>query len=142
MKTSIKTVNYTFLALVLFFGLYSCVSKTPFLHSTIVPAADGYVTVNQDKNKNYQVKVDVRNLAEADKLDPARKTYVVWMEAGDRTAKNLGQMKSSTGMISKVLKASFQTVTPEKPRKIFITAEDDGDVQFPGAQVILSTGNL
>jgi hypothetical protein len=64
------------------------------------------------------------------------------METDDHSAKNLGQMKTSTGMINKALKASLETVTPLKPHKIFVTAEDDADVQYPGAQVILTTGNL
>jgi hypothetical protein len=44
--------------------------------------------------------------------------------------------------ISKSLKASFQTVSSTKPNKIFITAEDDAAIQYPSAQIILSTDNF
>jgi hypothetical protein len=142
MKTINNTLYFSILAIILVLGLYSCATKSPFLRSTIVPAAEGQVGVKQDKNSNYKIDINVRNLASPERLDPARKAYVVWMETDDRSAKNLGQMKTSTGMINKALRASLETVTPLKPHKIFITAEDDADVQYPGAQVILSTGKL
>jgi hypothetical protein len=41
--------------------------------------------------------------------------------------------------MSNKLKASFETVSPVKPTKIFITAEDDPGVQYPGTQVVLTT---
>jgi hypothetical protein len=41
--------------------------------------------------------------------------------------------------MSKQLKGSFKTVSSDKPVKIFITAEDDAAVQYPGTQVVLST---
>jgi hypothetical protein len=142
MKTINKALNFNLLALILIFSFYSCATKSPFLLSTVVPAAEGHVNVKRDKNNNYQIKINVTNLASPDRLDPARKSYVVWMETDDHSTKNLGQMKTSTGMINKALKASLETVTPLKPRKIFVTAEDDADIQFPGAQVVITTGNL
>jgi hypothetical protein len=48
--------------------------------------------------------------------------------------KNIGRVNSSNK-----LKVSFETVSSFKPIKIFITAEDDEDVQYPGQQVVLST---
>lgn len=53
--------------------------------------------------------------------------------------KNIGQLNSSRGFLSKQLKGNFKTVSSDIPVKIFITAEDDPAVQFPGTQVVLST---
>jgi hypothetical protein len=56
--------------------------------------------------------------------------------------KNIGQIKSSTGILSRQLKASFESVSSFKPTKLFITAEDDPSTQSPGTQVVLSTDNF
>lgn len=45
-------------------------------------------------------------------------------------------------MISKRLKASLQTVSSFKPSEIFLTAEDGADMQYPGTQIVLTTGNF
>jgi hypothetical protein len=63
------------------------------------------------------------------------------METDQQPAKNIGQINSSSGMLSSRLKASFETVSSTKPSKIFITAEDDVSAQYPG-QVILTTDNF
>jgi len=40
------------------------------------------------------------------------------------------------------LKASLNTITSFKPRRIFITAEENGAIQYPAGQVVLTTNNL
>ena len=70
------------------------------------------------------------------KLEPAMKTYVIWMETEQEPVKNIGQINSSSSFLSKRLKGSFETVSSIKPTKIFITAEDDGTIQYPGTQIL------
>ena len=79
------------------------------------------------------------DLAEAQRLQPTKLTYVVWMVTDREITKNIGQLNSSRGIMSKQLKGSFKTVSSSKPIKIFITAEDDAGIQFPGALTVLST---
>ena len=129
------------LAIMLIFLFESCARKISFQNSSIVPAAEGTVKVKKDNNNNYTIHVELSNLAEPKRLEPAMKTYVVWMETDQERVKNIGQINSSTSLLSKRLKASFETVSAIKPTKIFITAEDDGTVQYPGTQV-LSTANF
>ena len=123
---------------VLILSLLSCATKATFLTSNVVPAARGTVTVKDDKNNNYVIKLKIANLAEAERLPQAGSTYVVWMETGENTVRNLGAMKSSAGFMSKNLTASFQTVTSIKPTKIFITAENNAAIQYP-SETVLST---
>jgi hypothetical protein len=122
--------------------LNSCSKKISFLTSATVPAARGYAKVKKDKNNNYMIQLQISNLAEVKRLQPSRETYVVWMETADQAAKNIGQIKSGSGMLSRKLKASFETVSAIKPTRIFITAEDDAGVQFPGDIIVLSTGGF
>jgi hypothetical protein len=127
------------LATLSMFLFTSCARKATFLTSPVVPAARGTVKVKKDKNNNYLIKIYISGLAEVDRLQPAKKTYVVWMISDNDVTINLGQVKSATGTFTQALKASFETVSAAKPIKIFITAEDDASVQVSGTQVVLST---
>jgi hypothetical protein len=131
-------VFYGIATAVLILSLLSCATKAIFLTSNVVPAARGSVTLKDDKNNNYVIKVKITNLAEAERLQQSSNTYVVWMETEKNTVRNLGAMKSSTGFMSKNLTASFQTVTSIKPTKIFVTAENNAAIQYP-SEAILST---
>lgn len=130
------------LALVMLLSFTSCAKKITFQNSSVVPAAQGQVTVNKDDNKNYVVKIKIDNLAEVKRLEPSKNTYVVWMETDESLIKNIGQIKSDTKFISSKLKASFETVTAFKPEKIFITAEENADVQTPGNFIVLETNKF
>jgi hypothetical protein len=120
------------------YAISSCSKKMAFLSSSIVPAADGSVGISSDKNNNYAISVRVNHLAPASHLTPPEKTYVVWMVTKDDETKNIGQLRSSSGFLSKALKGSLNAVTPFKPDYVCITAENHGDVEYPGT-VILST---
>lgn len=126
-------------AMILIFSLFSCATSVNFLNSAFVPAARGSVKIKTDNNKNYSIQITLSDLAEASRLQPPKLTYIVWMVTDRDLTKNIGQLNSSKGFMSKQLKGSFKTVSSDKPVKIFITAEDDAAVQYPGTQVVLST---
>lgn len=130
------------IALVMLLSFTSCGKNIAFQNSSAVPAAQGKVSVNKDSNKNHSIKIEITNLAEVSRLQPAKNVYVVWMETEDSVVKNIGQIKSDTGFMSSKLKARFETVTSFEPSKIFITAEDNADVQYPGMQLILTTNRF
>ncbi|MCU7549284.1 hypothetical protein OCK74_09160 [Chitinophagaceae bacterium LB-8] len=121
--------------------LNSCSRKLNFSSSVVVPAAEGSVKVKKDRNKNYSIKVSAINLAEPEKLLPPKSTYVVWIETERNGIKNIGQLKSSSGFLTKTLKATLNTVTSFKPNRFFITAEDEAKIQYPGGQVVLTTSH-
>lgn len=141
-KTVIKQIFIGFLFLGVLIPMQSCSKKVKFETSPIVPAARGEVKVSKNSNKNYIIKIKFDNLAEVDRLEPPKNTYVVWMVTDQKSTKNIGQIKSSSSMMSSKLKADFETATPFKPVKIFITAEDDGNVEYPGMYTVLSTNNF
>jgi hypothetical protein len=117
----------------------SCAVNSNFLESSIVPAAEGKVTVKRDKNLNYNIQIKVNGLAEVERLQTSKNNYVVWMLTDQGKTENLGQIKSSSGMFSKKLEASMETSSSYKPSKIFITAEANTDVQFPSEEIVLTT---
>jgi len=137
-----KSFKTSIFAAIIIFCLASCAQTAHFNASTVVPAAAGKVKIKKDKNKNYEVDIEVNDLAEPQKLTPPKETYVVWMYSEENQAKNLGQLKTSRGFISNSLKASFKTVTPIKPKRIFVTAEDNGTPDVPSSFVVLNTENF
>ncbi|WP_243718078.1 hypothetical protein [Pedobacter changchengzhani] len=137
----IKSSFFSLLALVLIFSISACSKKVRFENSSVVPAAEGKVKISKNDNGNYQLDFNIVNLAEPSKLTPSKKYYVVWMETKENGLKNLGQLKSSSGYFSSLLKAEMRAITPYKPIKVFITAENDPIVENPG-NVIFSTSKF
>ncbi len=133
----VKYILIVFLSASIFVS--SCARKINFATSTIVPAAEGTVKIKEDKNNNYAVDVEVRHLAEPNKLPMSKNVYVVWVETERNGVQNLGQLNTSSGLLSSTLKASLQAVTPYKPTRLFITGEDAATVQYPGNYVVLNT---
>jgi hypothetical protein len=134
-----KNIFQGIFILMIVFSLISCATSVSFLNSSVVPAARGSVKIKKDNNKNYVIQISLTDLAEAARLQPSKVTYIVWMITDRDLTKNIGQLNSSKGFMSKQLKGSFKTVSSDKPVKVFITAEDDAAVQYPGTQVVLST---
>lgn len=128
--------------LFIIFYLGSCATKVSFLKSSVVPAAEGTVKVKKDNNSNYGIKISLENLAQPDRLQPSQNIYVVWMETADNGTMNLGQVNSSSSLLSGKLKGSFETVSTYKPTRIFITGETETGRSYPGDLVVMSTRNF
>lgn len=136
-----STLLVVFMVLMIF-PITSCSKKFTFLNSSVVPGAKGYVKVEKDNNNNYIVKVEVTDLAEVERVNSSKTTYVVWMETEDGNVKNLGQLKSSTSFLSNRHTASLETVSSYNPVKIFITTEKGTSAQYPGVQEVMTTKNF
>ncbi len=135
---NINKLALLFSSLFLLVTLVSCGKKITFMTSEIAPAARGNVDVKKDKNNNYRVELKISYLAEPDRLSPAKNTYVVWMVTDENdTPINLGQIVSSSK-----LNVKFETVTSSKPKRIFVTAENDASIQYPGNMLVLETDNF
>lgn len=132
---------YRSIILIILLGtlLTGCAQTMHFTPSTIVPAASGDIHVKKDKNGNYLITVTTLNMAEANRLSPARVTYVVWIDSDGNSPIKLGQIHTSSGLLSKALKGELKATTTEKPTRVYITAEDNGEVTLPGSQQVLTT---
>jgi hypothetical protein len=139
LTTLTKNIFFGILGILIVFLFDSCAMNYKFLNSSVVPAARGTVKIKMDHNNNYHIQLKLFNLAEVERLQPAKQTYVVWMVTDREITKNLGQLNSSTKLFSKMLKGTFETVSPFNPTKIFITAENDPSAQYPDMQIILTT---
>jgi hypothetical protein len=135
--------NYLVQKLVLFLVLYfvllltftSCSKKIQFENSNVVPAARGDVSVKKDKNNNYNIQMELSYLAEPERLQPPKKYYVVWLASTDNQIPlNIGQIVGTSK-----LRVKFESVSSSKPKRIFITAEDDASTQYPSNYVVLET---
>jgi hypothetical protein len=131
-RSGISALVLSFLAIFVFSACSA--SKVVFPVSTVLPAAEAKVKVNTDKNNNYTIELEVKNMATPDRLTPARNAYVVWVETAQSGTKNLGQLS-----INKKLMGSLKTVTPFRPTRVVITAEDNPGTTYPGMHIILQS---
>ena len=130
------------IALCFIINLTACSPKIPFETSTVMPTADGTVKVKRDGNNNYSIDINIKHLANPNRLVPSKSTYVVWAETKENGTKNIGRLNTSSSLLSSTLKSSLRTVSPVKPTMIFITAENDATIEYPGSQVVMTTRNF
>jgi hypothetical protein len=123
-------------------NLTACSPKIPFETSTVMPTADGAVKVKKDDNNNYSIDIHIKHLANPNRLVPSKSIYVVWAETKENGTKNIGRLNTSSGLLSSTLKSSLKTVSSVKPTMIFITAENDAGIEYPGSQVVMTTRNF
>jgi len=133
----LKTLLSGALLAIVIISFASCAPKITFLTSSVVPAAEGVVTVKDDKNNNYLIKIEITNLAAVDRLSPPKNTYVVWMETDRGAARNIGRI-----VVTNKMNVSFETVSSFRPTKIFITAEENENALYPGEMLILTTNSF
>lgn len=129
-KKSFKILSFIFAAIL----VSACSKKITFPTSEVVPAAEAVLQVDKNDSDNYEVQLEVTNLAEPNRLTPSRSNYVVWMVTEKHGTINLGNLK-----VNKKNKASLETVTPYKPIRLFITAEDTAKAVLPSTQVVLNS---
>jgi len=115
-----------FVGTILLVILTACSSNSKFPVSTSTPAADITAKKGKDKQKNYTLEITADNLAKADRLNPAGNNYSVWIVTTDNVVKNVGQLNVENGK-----KTTFKTTTPFDFDQVFITVENQGDLNYP-----------
>lgn len=115
--------------------LTSCATTAKFPVSSITPAAEITAKKKQDKNNNYIIEVTAKNLASADRVDPTKKNYNVWIVTENNGTKNAGMLVNKNAKT-----ATLKTSTPFDVKEIFITAEDQGNYSYPvGVEISRTT---
>ena len=133
MKDAFRVLSFIFAAIL----VSACSKKVVFPVSEVVPAAEAVLKVDKDDNNNFEIDLEVTNLADADRLTPARKHYVVWMVTKQHGTVNIGNLD-----INRKNNGELSTSTPYEPMRMFITAEDDPDPVIPSTQVVLNSGEF
>ena len=154
-KTYSKNIFLGLIAVFTILLVYSCAKKniastksetnpSTAEASTIVPVeTKGQVQIKRDVNSNYVIQINLRELEEVKRIEPAsKKAYIVWMNAENKTAKNLGQINSNSGWLSDKSIATFEAVSEFKPTKVFITEEETASITKPSAKIIWSTNKF
>lgn len=132
-KDTFKVLSFIFAALL----ISACSRNIVFPTSEMVPAAEAVLKIDQNKSNNHELKLEVKNLAEPERLTPSRRNYVVWMVTKKHGTINIGNLR-----VSRKNKAELETVTPYKPIRVFITAEDGDKVVLPSTQIVLDSGEF
>lgn len=130
MKDAFRILSYVFAALL----VAACSKKVVFPDSQVLPGADVELRIDRNKNNNYELEMELENLAKPNRLTPPRGTYVAWLVTERHGTINIGNLRPSNKN-----KASLTTVTPYKPIRVFITAEDNQEVISPSSQVVLNS---
>src|SRR5215469_10866954 len=98
----------------------------------VAPGAEGKVITNVDRNGNTEVEVQVKHLANAEKLTPAKQGYVVWVQPRGRDPEPLGTLR-----VNENLEGSLKATTPYKTFDVFVTAEDKMQPEAPSSMVVM-----
>jgi hypothetical protein len=101
--------------------------------SDTVPAAQGKVLVQPQKNGNTNLKVQVAHLAEPGTAYAGASTYVVWLKPTGGAPQNLGPLH-----LDKNKNAELNSTTPFKTFDIMVTAESQPNVTWPSMNQVFN----
>jgi len=108
---------------------------SPMSTSPTNPAAQGQVKFKKATNDNTSIDLEVKHLADPQKLTPPAQNYVVWTRANkDAAPQNIGALS-----VDDDLTGTLKTVTPLHSFELFISAESSGQVQTPTGVPLLWT---
>jgi hypothetical protein len=100
--------------------------------NSAVPAAQGHLSTDTDRNGNTKIHVDVDHLAQPSALTPASNTYVVWVQPRGSAPQNVGELR-----VNSDLHGSFRTSVPYKTFDVYVTAERDPRASSPSGPELL-----
>jgi len=101
--------------------------------SPTMPASEAKAKFSVTKNDNTGIVLTVKHLAHPEKLTPPANFYVVWThDANGAAPQNIGIMK-----IDKDLNGRLDAETPLHSFDLFVTAENNGQVQQPTGQHLI-----
>ena len=130
-----RTGSWT-VALALGLALAGCGGPTTYTLRPVerTSGAVGTLKTQKGDNENTKLELQVRHMPEPSAIDPAFKTYVVWLRpAGAQDWKNMGALRLNDGR-----EGRLQAVTPHPNFDVQVTAEPESTVSLPSNAVILT----
>ncbi len=124
-------------AVIMSIAFASCKTSASFKQSSLLPNAQGYAKAEPMKSGSYSVLVHVERLAGPEFLTPPKKVYVVWIESKRRGVRNGGVLEIDSNKLG-----TLTVTAPFKPSRVYITAEDRGDVLMQEGPIVLRSGSL
>lgn len=97
------------------------------------PAAQGVIKYKTSGNGNTALQIETRSLAPPSSLTPPENAYVVWIRPPGQATQNLGELK-----VNDKEQSNLNTETAFKRFHIFITAEQNAQIQEPQGPTVLS----
>lgn len=97
------------------------------------PAARCTIHLHMGDNGNTELDMKADSLAATSALTPPKNAYVVWIQPPNEAPQNHGQIATDKNQ-----KAELKTATPYKRFRVFITAEDQAQMQAPEGPTVLS----
>lgn len=97
------------------------------------PGARGTVRFRNGDNGNTELNIKAHALAPPSSLTSSENHYVVWIQAPDKPAHDLGALD-----VNAHEDGELNTETPDKRFKIFITAEQNANESEPEGPTVMS----
>lgn len=104
--------------------------------SQLEPAAKLTATLGKDDNNNTTVDLKAQYLAQPESLDPARRFYVVWVQASRVRGRQRPERKGLLH-VGENRQGEVRFITPAQSFDIIITAEDDPTPEAPSNTLLV-----
>jgi anti-sigma-K factor RskA len=109
----------------------------PLAVSSVMPSAQGRVTLSPGKGDNQKLKVEVKHLAAPERVAEGATVYVVWLQPEGKSPRNIGVLNVNSKMEGKL-----ETETVYKDFDVFVTAEPLGATTAPSNDEQLMTASV
>src|SRR5258708_8424767 len=95
------------LFILLMFAIAAWAREDRLTNTGLNPAAEGKVITENDRNGNTKATVEVKHMAMPQALNPAKQTYVVWVQPRGKEPEPLGVLR-----VNDDLEGSLMAPTP------------------------------
>lgn len=110
-----------------------CAGKETLAASAGLPAAEGTLRCSKAANDNTAIDLQVKHLANPDRLSPPAAVYVVWTKADkDAEPQNIGALEVDSNLTGRL-----KTVSSLRRFELFVTGEATGQAPSPSGEPLL-----
>ena len=129
-----KSIATVFASCLLALTVGCVTTKSAFPPSKVMPGVENLIELSADVNGNNRVKFNVKHLAPANTLVPAKAFYVVWAQSTEGRSIPLGRLWIGTNR-----DGAFEATVPFIEFRLIVTAEDEIVPLKPAEPFVLSS---